>query len=410
MKKTISSLTPTARARELGANHQGIYFGALDGYRGLLAIIVAIYHTAWVSHINETAFFQQGAVIIDLFFVFSGFLMFTLYGQRLKTVEKAKTFLWRRFARLYPVHFVMTMAFLAFSLARLWAHNIGVSTQDVGEILPFQDGASETFYSLLTNLSLTQAMGLHDSLTFNPPAWTISVEFYAYFLFAAMLLWLPPKKNSHFVLIGAAVVGLYVFLSRVKPDMNITYDFAFWRCLAGFYTGVIGAEVYKQIKAREDNSSQDTPSKSGALNFDVLEIVALGLFIGFVIYMPGPLQFFIAPFALLFVIVFAFDRGFISRFMMTKPFAFLAKVSYSVYMVHVFIAIAADVFARKFLPNINGESWHNSGFNGDIYLVPYLIVVLIAGYMLQRYVEVPCAKWLGGLGKSRRKTALNPST
>jgi len=331
MGQTEANITP--RGRALGSSHQGVYFGALDGFRGVLALLVAIYHTPWGSQFNDTAFLNQGAVIIDLFFVFSGFLMF----------------------------------------ARLFAHKAGIATTDVGEILPFHEGAPETLYSLLTNLSLTQAMGLHGSLTFNPPAWTISVEFFAYFVFAAMLLWLPPKKLSHFALIGVGVAGIYTFLSRVKPDMNITYDYAFWRCLGGFYTGVIGAEIYRRMKSRQSHHSREATPKS-----HILEIIALGVFMGFVIYLPGKMQFFVAPFALLFVIVFAFDRGFISKLMMARPFVFLARISYSVYMVHVIIAIAADIFAAKFLSRLFGERWHDVGFNGDVYLIPYIIGVIIA--------------------------------
>ena len=395
MIKSASHIKP--RGRALDSTHKGEYFGALDGFRGLLALLVAVYHTPWGSQLNNTAFFNQGAVIIDLFFVFSGFLMFTLYGHRISTGAQAKSFLWRRFARLYPVHFVMTLVFLAFALARLMAHKIGISTLDAGEILPFQAGSAENIHSLLSNLTLTQAMGVHDSLTFNPPAWTISVEFFAYFVFAAMLMWLPPKKTSHFLMIGVGVAGLYVFLSRVKADMNITYDYAFWRCLGGFYTGVIGAEIYRRLKARPQ-----LPRDKSGLPSNILEIAALGAFVGFVIYLPGKMQFLVAPFALLFVIVFAFDKGHISRFMMAKPFVFLARISYSVYMVHVIIAIAADIFASKFLSRILGERWHDTGFYGDAYLVPYIIGVIIAGYMLQRFVEAPAAKWLGGLEKARR--------
>jgi peptidoglycan/LPS O-acetylase OafA/YrhL len=397
MGQTASHIAP--RGRVLGSAPGAEYFGALDGFRGLLALLVAIYHTAWGSQLNNTAFLNQGAVIIDLFFVFSGFLMFTLYGRRMQTGADAKKFLWRRFARLYPVHFVMTMVFLAFAFVRLLAHKYGLSTLEAGEILPFQPGATESLYSLMTNLSLTQAMGLHDSLTFNPPAWTISVEFFAYFVFAAMLIWLPPTKTRHFVLIGLCIAAIYALLARVKPDMNITYDWAFWRCLGGFYTGVIGAEIYRRLKASDVGVGAVTAKSH------LLEALTLGAFVAFVIYLPGKMQFFVAPFALLFVIVFAFDRGFISSVMMAKPFVFLARISYSVYMVHVIIAIAADIFASVFLSRVFGERWHDVGFNGDIYLVPYIIGVIIAGYLLQRFVEAPAAKWLGRLGKSQSAQA-----
>lgn len=60
-----------------------VYFGALDGFRGLLAIMIAIYHTMWLSHFNNSDLFTTGPVLVDMFFVFSGFLMFTLYDGKI---------------------------------------------------------------------------------------------------------------------------------------------------------------------------------------------------------------------------------------------------------------------------------------------------------------------------------------
>lgn len=373
----------------------GEYFGALDGFRGVLALLVAIYHTVWLSWFNDTAFMHQGTVIIDLFFVFSGFLMFRLYQGRLTTKAQGKAFIRKRFARLYPVHFVMTMVFLAFALLRVFAHKVGLSVDEPGEILPFAAGADETVYSLLTNLSLTQAMGLNDSLSYNPPAWTISVEFFAYFVFTAMMIWAAPKKIWHFVLMAVAVGATYFGLSRVKPNMDITYDLAFFRCLGGFFTGVIAAKIYGWLlQKRQDKTA-------GILDHGA-EIIALLAYILFVIYCPGKLQFLVGPFAFLFVLVFAFDRGFISRFMMQKPFRYLAKISYSVYMVHVIIAIFANIFAERFLATWFGERFHNAYGIGDLYLLPYLAVVIFCAHMLQKYVEAPGVKWLA---RSRARPA-----
>jgi len=381
---------PPKVGRVLSKDHQGEYFGALDGCRGLLALVVAIFHTAWASRVNGLPFLENGTVMLDLFFVFSGFLMFTLYRSRLSTGEQAKKFLWRRFARLYPVHLVMTLVLVAYACLRIYADSIGISSLEPGEILPFQP----------SNLFLMQAMGLHDSLSFNAPAWTISVEFYAYFTFAAMLIWFAPKKTGHFIALAAMICVIYAGLSRIKPDMNITYDFSFWRCLAGFYTGVLGSEIYRRIKA---SGFYDTPSARP--HHHLLEISAMLGYILFVIYMPGKQQFLVGPFALFFVVIFAFDKGLISKMLMAKPCLFLAKISYSIYMVHLIYAFAMEIIAAQFLSRYFGERWHDIGFNGDLYLIPYLILVIFSGYILQRYVEEPGARKLGNWYKNRRKLA-----
>ena len=365
------------------------YFGALDGFRGVLAICVAIYHTFWFSNINSSAFFENGPVIIDLFFVFSGFLLYHLYGHRLSNEEEAAVFLKRRFARLYPIHLFMLGVFLLFSFARIYAHKFGLTVQEVGEILPFEPGSTENLWSLLSNLTLTHAMGMHDALTFNPPSWTISVEMFAYFVFLLMFLRMPPTKASHFALITIAIAAIYWVLSCLKPNMDITYDLAFWRCLAGFYTGVVASWLYTKFKPKVEQSklSREIPAT-------ILEVFSLSAFVAFVIYMPGKLQFFVAPFAFLFVVVFAFQKGWISRFMSLSPFRYFAKISYSVYMTHTIFAIVFNIFGSRLFPILYEA---NNGWAGDFFLVPYLISVVIFSHLTWRYIERPGQKLIQNL-------------
>ncbi|NNE58331.1 MAG: acyltransferase [Hellea sp.] len=362
-----------------------VYFGALDGFRGLLAVFVAIYHTYWPSLTNGSAFFENGPVIIDLFFVFSGFLLFTLYANRINSPDQAGAFLKKRFARLYPLHLFILILFVMFALLRLVFHMSGIAHDDPGEILPFEPGATESVGALISNIFLTHSMGLHGSLSYNVPSWTVSVEFFAYFTFAAMLLWAPPKKGWHFGLIGVGVVAIYAYLAQIKPDMNITYDFGFLRCMAGFYTGIIAAYLYS--KCRKLNFVMN-------MNFNmatIIEAVTLLSSTLFVIYCPGKLQFFVGPVILAFVLVFSFDKGMVSKFMMGRVFRYLAKVSYSVYMVHMLIAVLYYALISKFIAN---PEWFGAGINGDLMLLPYLAIVLIFSHFTQKYVEIGGQKWI----------------
>lgn len=363
-----------------------VYYGAMDGLRGILAVCVAIYHTFWFSHINSTAFFNNGAVIIDLFFVFSGFLMYTLYHKRLSTPEQAATFLKRRFARLYPIHFVMLMVFVVFALARLWAHHVGLAQADPGEIVPFAAGSPDSVFNIFAHLTLTHAMGVTDSLTFNAPSWTISVEFFAYFVFVLMYMRMPPTKAWHFGLIAVGVGLIYFGLSLVKPDLNITYDFAFWRCLAGFYLGVLTAWSVENLRAKM--VERNIEPSVGVMT--ALEFTALMTFVLFIIYMPGKMQFFVAPFAFFMVVAFAFDRGWVCRIFSWSPFLYLAKISYSVYMVHSIFAIVIYMFGSRLFPIITepGNAY------GDLLLVPYLLIVIGTSHFTWKYIERPGQKWI----------------
>lgn len=372
------------------------YFAALDGFRGLLALFVAVYHTIWFSNINSLAFFNNGAVIIDLFFALSGFLMFRLYDGKLNDGADAKDFMKRRFARIYPLHLFMLAIFVAFAVLRLIAHEVGIATHDTGEILPFTAGAQEGWGSLLSNLTLTHAMGVNDSLTFNPPAWTISAEFFTYFVFVAVMLWARPKKLMHFIGLGAIVILIYAALSRLKPNLDITYDYAFLRCVAGFFTGVIAAKIFNGLKPKVDKLK----ARGESLLFSGLEAVLLLGSLLFVIYCGGKLQFFVAPLLLAFMVVFAFDGGVFSRFMGSKPFRYLAKISYSTYMTHVIISIAFSIFGNKVLGTVMPD-WNAGGWGGDMLLAVYLGAVICFSHLTYHFVEVPGGRFIRNFKRSK---------
>ena len=360
------------------------YFAALDGFRGLLAIIVAIYHTIWLSHINSSAFLNNGVVILDLFFVFSGFLMFTLYGDKIKDAQSAKTFIVRRFARLYPLHFFMLIVFLAFALFRLWAHQTGLATLEEGEVLPFMPGADENWRSLMAHLTMTHAMGGAESLTFNPPSWTIGAEFYVYFLFVGFLFLMVGRRFG--IVISVSIILftalIYAVLAGLKPNMDITYDLGVFRCLAGFFLGVLAAHLFKK-----------GPSKFILKYATILELAFMALAIGFVIAAAGKMQFLVGPFLFVFVYLFAHDAGIVSRFMSGRFFTYLAKISYSVYMIHVIIAIFFGVFAERILDGV-WPDWNVNGWGGDMLILPYLAVVIVASHITYNLIEVPGGKFV----------------
>lgn len=389
---------------------QSDYYGALDGFRGVLALMVAIYHTIWLSGINSHDLLNNGPVLVDLFFVFSGFLMFRLYKGRLVNRASGLDFIKRRFARIYPLHFFMLMVFVLYQFARVISHKVGLSVVEPGEILPFQAGAAESLPSFLANLTLTQSMGILDSLSYNPPAWTVSVEFWAYFVFLAMMLIAPPSKPRHFAIITLLIVAIYATLSRLKPDMDFHYDLGFWRCLGGFYSGILAAWIYGQLPT-------NWRGKTGGakLSGTVLEIAMLIGLYSFVVYCGGKLQFFLAPVAISFVVIFAMGQGHISKFMSTRPLLYLGKISYSIYMTHVVIAIIFAMFAERILPGFIGPDWNMTGMGGNILFLPYLAVVVMVSHVTYHWIEKPGqrailaytlpARWRVALAKTKAKPA-----
>jgi len=190
--------------------------------------------------------------------------------------------------------------------------------------------------------------------------------------------------------------------------MDITYDFGFFRCVAGFFIGVVSARIYAAVKAKKL-----LPDRMGVKTWTVVEVAMLTIGGIFLVYFQGPLQFYVGPVIFLFMLVFAFDGGLVSRFMGQKLFQYFAKISYSVYMVHVIISLAFTIVGPRLFPNhitipelldFGGEG---SGIWGDVYMVPYLLTVILVSHFTYHFVEVPGGKFLRGLklSKSEPKVA-----
>ena len=78
---------------------------ALDGWRGVCAMLVVLYHFApTTSRIGTVPIVVNGFLFVDFFFVLSGFVILHAYGRRLSTAREAATFVWSRLARLWPLH------------------------------------------------------------------------------------------------------------------------------------------------------------------------------------------------------------------------------------------------------------------------------------------------------------------
>ena len=55
-------------------------FEALDAFRGLCALSVVIYHMNLVGSISELNFFRGSSILVEFFFVLSGFVLAHGYG------------------------------------------------------------------------------------------------------------------------------------------------------------------------------------------------------------------------------------------------------------------------------------------------------------------------------------------
>lgn len=199
----------------------GVRIAPLDGLRGLAACAVGLLFHARVLYGDAPNPFAGLAVIewfqlygwafVDLFFVLSGFVFAHCYlaGWQLRPDVTARDFMVARIARLWPLH----IALLAFTVLLLRAD----PETSPGNVL----------------LSALMLQVLADSPTdlLNGPAWSLSVEMFAYALFLVAALTRP----ALFKAVAAGAVGWGIWDIAVHG----VWDALIGRGLLGFFLGVL---------------------------------------------------------------------------------------------------------------------------------------------------------------------------
>jgi peptidoglycan/LPS O-acetylase OafA/YrhL len=288
----------------------------LESLRGVAALIVVMIHSPFTIFKEELFFMAYADYAVDFFFILSGMVMALSYQERITTGMRFKSYLLLRFARLYPLH-IFTLLLLLFYFVAIYAI-VGVDFKEENNLSTF-----------VSNLFLIHSLGIHNSLTWNFPSWSISTEFYTYILFYLLLLTIDKRTK---LLVPSIIMSIiYLFLSMDADSIaSKTYDYGFFRSVGGFYLGVI------LFRMKEKKILQ----LSKRINaFEWLSFLVLFL----VIYLLEKLLIYdIFMILSLALIIFVFSdnkSGYIGNILNTKYFKTVGKYSYSIYMLHLIVIL-----------------------------------------------------------------------
>jgi peptidoglycan/LPS O-acetylase OafA/YrhL len=197
---------------------------SLDGLRGIAALGVMLFHfNIFFLPQAHLPFVGWAYLSVDLFFLLSGFIMAHVYGRLLASNWRAHWMHYgrARFARIYPLFAVTTLAMLA-SVALFHMPLPLVSFS--GRSLALQPVLLQQWAS---------------GLSWNYPSWSISseAECYVAFIFSAGVL----LAGRHPRLIAACCAGAVAALSVVNDGSLNCFvgPLALLRALAEFSLGVL---------------------------------------------------------------------------------------------------------------------------------------------------------------------------
>jgi len=308
-------------------------FQELDSLRGLAALGVVGWHYA--GHFGARPlpdlmlpFYRHGLLLVDFFFVLSGFVLAHGFWKEERRTRLTANLL-ARIGRLYPLHLATLL---------LVAVLQGILTGPLGSppfIYRFNDA-----YDFLLNLTLLNRTGLERGFSFNGPSWSISTEFVVNLLFLGAIA-LPRRcglicLGALFALSLAAVMqnGLIADLRFGGLDQDI------FRTIFGFLIGVGTQRLHRRI-----------PVDSGPSGW-LMDIVALSVAALFLLYCAwGTLSPSgdAGSTALLFpalILAVLRSRG-IKRVLTLKPLTYLGEISFSIYLIHFPLQLAVHIAQVK---------------------------------------------------------------
>ncbi len=173
---------------------------ALDGVRGMAALMVMFYHAAGFGFALQWQLLNAG---VDLFFVLSGFLitriLLSAKGQKRYFIN----FYGRRTLRVFPLYYGFLVVFF---LVRPWV---------VGNPIPSVD-VQGWFWVYLQNIPFTFTSFRSEPGHF----WSLAVEEHFYLFWPFLVSWLSPRRMLHALLImvvGAALLRVPMKLQGWEP-------------------------------------------------------------------------------------------------------------------------------------------------------------------------------------------------
>lgn len=352
-------------------------FEVLDSFRGLCALFVVVHHMHWQGSFTDWAFFRGSDLFVEFFFVLSGFVL--AHGYAYKENLAFRPIVQARIFRLFPLHLFMLGLFVCMEGGKWLAHKtVGFSFNNA----PFTQGYA--LGELLPNLVLIQAWTpWTNALSFNTPAWSISIEFYMYLLLYLTLSAQP--RVRHWIWLSIPLAMAILTLTETKLLLSLVM-----RGLTGFFGGAFCYHLFR-------NYAHRLPLGRGLAT--VLEFFSVVGVYG-IITTPMPYHTLWATlWFFLTVLVFAKQSGKLSHLLGGSLFQQGGQLSYSLYLTHgavIYVATSLGMILQKLtglelMPMVDGNRVFDSGNALLNTLGALLTIIAVIGLSRWTYqhIELP---------------------
>lgn len=347
------------------------FFRNLEALRGICALIVVLYHIEYESPITLNFVVRHGWIFVDFFFVLSGFVIVLVHMRAATGAAAARRFLIRRFFRLYPLHLAMmaavgAMIAVRYAMDPAKAPSLGINA-DFGLLV-------------IANLLLVHAWGFFEALILNVPSWSVSTEWAAYLVTAALFACVGRLRWR---IAGLALVGLaclLILLNAGGAALNGPTVYRLPRCLFGFSVGALVYVASRRFPIR---------SLRGAVIAQAVAIIGIVLILARLDDNPG-LGLVFPPMAGLLLLGAIADRSsLLFSGLVSHPAQLLGRLSYSIYMIHTPILMLANFGVERLVGvKANGHAILSAPL-AALATIFVVAVVLLLSTLTYRWIEHP---------------------
>ena len=381
-RERVSTSLDTNGARETLASQR---FIALDSLRGIAALFIVFYHMGPFGWVAGWTPFRSGWMLVDFFFVLSGFVIAMSYGARLAAGYPRGSFLLIRLGRVVSLHLAVVAGFTVLEFA--------VFRPILGE--------AHGLWEWVRGAFLLDAFATGAGNFYAPVSWAVGVEMVLYALAAALF------GHGRIGVAIAAILAGAAAIAMASGFKVFGFGFLLQRGLFDFAIGVLAWRLHQRLSGIEP----------GAALLTLAEIALIGLIL-WLLWIPGKDGSWVilaAPLFAVMVVVFARDRGLLARALHAKPFLWLGQLSFALFMVHLFWVILPNRFGPSVLAALGHPEWIapvNQKY-GLLSMAPPPVVAtaislaLLTGafasaWLAWRFIEEPARHWTRRLAPAQR--------
>jgi peptidoglycan/LPS O-acetylase OafA/YrhL len=334
---------------------------SLTGVRGVAAVIIVIYHYGkfHLDHVNDVWTVPHGYLPVDLFFMLSGFVIGYVHRDDFhpESSSNYRTFLVKRFARLYPAYIAIS-AFYVLKIA------LGLTGEETFARFDWLDAVGNLLLLTGWGLNIYPLIGV---------SWASSAELGSYFV-APVLIKYTLEKDVRWwtACVALSLVAIYLISDGGRGSsgpLDVVQRNSFLplcRAIIGFTLGLATLRFAAYL------------DRLSAIIQDALVIAILALMIALAVFTAEDLPIYLL--FIPFVAVLSRD-GRVAQALFGNRLAYhLGLISYSIYLFHPLFLTFAERSSRRL------------GNNMTAYVLCTLTcfaAIWLLSYLSYRFVEMP---------------------